>query len=190
MVSPLTTAEVHAAGIQASDAGIGDSATYRRFLVRCGNKRCKPCRVKPTHGPYWYAEWKDSKGKTRTKYVGKFLPLAIARYVSYCTTNSSHPEQRKTHEQAVLELGLRDGHRRRVIKLAPDPRKTIINASSELECGHREYSRWNSKLDRDLRLGDFIECTDCLLADRRGQSFAEIVLERIRPKKHRRASAR
>ena len=31
---------------------------------------CPRCK----HGPYFYAYWKDNKGKLRKKYVGKYHP--------------------------------------------------------------------------------------------------------------------
>jgi hypothetical protein len=43
------------------------SVTYRLERVSCG-KNCKGC----PHGPYWYAYWREG-GKTRSKYVGKYL---------------------------------------------------------------------------------------------------------------------
>lgn len=50
--------------------------TYELQRIRCGKKKCGRCRGGPAHGPYWYAYWK-SKGRTRSKYVGKKLPPAL-----------------------------------------------------------------------------------------------------------------
>lgn len=50
--------------------------TYELQRIDCGKKRCQRCRRGPSHGPYWYAYW-WSKGKTRSKYVGKQLPAAL-----------------------------------------------------------------------------------------------------------------
>jgi Family of unknown function (DUF6788) len=53
------------------------SATLRLELVNCGKGACKSCAggSRPSHGPYWYAYWKD-KGRTRSKYIGKELPAS------------------------------------------------------------------------------------------------------------------
>jgi hypothetical protein len=42
-------------------------ATLRLELVTCG-------RCPRQHGPYWYAYWKDYRGVTRKRYIGKQLP--------------------------------------------------------------------------------------------------------------------
>lgn len=51
------------------------TATLRLELVNCGKGACKSCGGgrRPSHGPYWYAYWKE-KGRTRTRYIGKELP--------------------------------------------------------------------------------------------------------------------
>jgi hypothetical protein len=51
------------------------TATLRLELVACGKGACKRCAGgrSPSHGPYWYAYWKD-KGRTRSRYIGKELP--------------------------------------------------------------------------------------------------------------------
>jgi hypothetical protein len=52
---------------------------YQLERVRCGNARCKRCKIKlGGHGPYWYAyRWvvRSQKGKARlvSTYVGKQL---------------------------------------------------------------------------------------------------------------------
>lgn len=51
--------------------------TYQLERIKCGKRKCLRCRKGPAHGPYWYAYWK-SKGRTRSKYVGKVLPRALA----------------------------------------------------------------------------------------------------------------
>jgi hypothetical protein len=50
------------------------TATLRRELVNCGKGACKSCGggSRPSHGPYWYAYWKED-GRTRSKYIGKEL---------------------------------------------------------------------------------------------------------------------
>lgn len=46
--------------------------TYRLEGVRCGKQGCK-CSRGELHGPYWYAYWSEG-GKTKSEYVGKYLP--------------------------------------------------------------------------------------------------------------------
>jgi hypothetical protein len=45
------------------------NATIRKEYVRCGKLDCQS-----KHGPYYYAYWKDNKGKLRKKYIGKYRP--------------------------------------------------------------------------------------------------------------------
>jgi hypothetical protein len=45
------------------------NATVREEYVRCGKPDCTS-----KHGPYYYAYWKDDKGKLREKYIGKYHP--------------------------------------------------------------------------------------------------------------------
>jgi hypothetical protein len=47
------------------------NATIREEYVTCGKLDC-PCK----HGPYYYAYWRDDKGKLRKKYIGKYHPQA------------------------------------------------------------------------------------------------------------------
>jgi hypothetical protein len=53
------------------------TATLRLELVACGKGACKSCGGgrRPSHGPYWYAYWKQD-GRTRSRYIGKALPAA------------------------------------------------------------------------------------------------------------------
>ncbi|MCL6451073.1 MAG: hypothetical protein K6T75_07275 [Acetobacteraceae bacterium] len=47
--------------------------TYRLEMVSCG--KCVRCRENgPSHGPYWYAYWKEG-GVTRSRYLGKGTPV-------------------------------------------------------------------------------------------------------------------
>jgi hypothetical protein len=48
------------------------SVTYQYELVRCGKASCLACGGGPSHGPYWYAYWRDG-ARTRKKYIGKDL---------------------------------------------------------------------------------------------------------------------
>jgi hypothetical protein len=45
------------------------NATIRKEYVRCGKLDC-PSK----HGPYYYAYWKDDKGKLHKRYIGKYHP--------------------------------------------------------------------------------------------------------------------
>lgn len=50
-------------------------AHYRLVKVDCRNPRCKRCLREPSHGPYWYAYWKEPPTyKTRSRYCGKARP--------------------------------------------------------------------------------------------------------------------
>lgn len=56
---------------------------YQLELVRCGNERCKRCKRRATHGPYWYLyQWQPGRrvntGRLRSIYVGKELQRRIA----------------------------------------------------------------------------------------------------------------
>lgn len=46
---------------------------YRQRLVRCGNSRCTTCVAGPSHGPYWYALWREN-GRLRSRYLGATRP--------------------------------------------------------------------------------------------------------------------
>jgi len=50
--------------------------TYELRLVCCGKTNCGRCnqdgRMRPTHGPYWYACY-SSRGRTCRAYLGKHL---------------------------------------------------------------------------------------------------------------------
>mgnify|MGYP005858906193 CR=1 FL=1 len=53
--------------------GTAQPITYRLEMVSCG--KCRRCRQEgPSHGPYWYAYWKED-GKTRSRYIGKGEPV-------------------------------------------------------------------------------------------------------------------
>lgn len=51
--------------------------TMQRELVNCGKKKCRKCRTRASHGPYWYAyrqqeyQGRNREAKTRTAYIGK-----------------------------------------------------------------------------------------------------------------------
>jgi hypothetical protein len=49
---------------------VPSDATIRKEYVKCGNYYCYRCK----HGPYYYAYWRDEKGKLRKKYIGKYDP--------------------------------------------------------------------------------------------------------------------
>jgi hypothetical protein len=47
-------------------------ATIREQHTRCGSLRCPLCGDDgPGHGPYLYAFWRDSKGRSQSRYLGK-----------------------------------------------------------------------------------------------------------------------
>lgn len=48
--------------------------TYRQELRRCGNSKCRRCVNGPGHGPYWYAYYRDERGKLHSRYLGKSPP--------------------------------------------------------------------------------------------------------------------
>jgi hypothetical protein len=49
---------------------IPSNATIRMNYIRCGKEDCLAER-----GAYYYAYWKDDKGKLSKKYIGKYPPL-------------------------------------------------------------------------------------------------------------------
>lgn len=65
------------------------AVTYEQLYIRCGKPRCRCVAVKGApvnsrerrvarvlgilHGPYWYAFWRDVKGKMRSRYIGRTL---------------------------------------------------------------------------------------------------------------------
>ncbi len=49
------------------------SIHYQQEYTKCGKPSCKKCNGGQGHGPYWYAYWSEG-GKTRSKYIGKYLP--------------------------------------------------------------------------------------------------------------------
>ncbi len=48
---------------------IPSNATIREEYIRCGKSECTS-----EHGPYYYAYWKNDKGKLRKKCIGKYAP--------------------------------------------------------------------------------------------------------------------
>lgn len=67
---------------------IPKDAAYRQLHTCCGKGACRACGgVRYVHGPYWFAEWtvvEKGKRKTRTRYVGKVLPLVRMGWCSPC----------------------------------------------------------------------------------------------------------
>ncbi|HJT83514.1 MAG TPA: hypothetical protein VJ697_03440, partial [Nitrososphaeraceae archaeon] len=49
---------------------IPQNATIREEYVKCGKDFCLRCK----HGPYYYAYWRDEKGKLKKKYIGRNDP--------------------------------------------------------------------------------------------------------------------
>ena len=57
------------------DAKHRENVVYQLELVKCGTARCRRCRRRPAHGPYWYSyQWSIRKHGTVSKYIGKKLP--------------------------------------------------------------------------------------------------------------------
>lgn len=55
---------------------LSDGITYQLELVNCGKQRCQKCANGPSHGPYWYGYYWDSKRKKMvSRYLGKKAPL-------------------------------------------------------------------------------------------------------------------
>lgn len=64
-----------------------EGVNYQRELVTCGKPKCKRCRVRAAHGPYWYAYyWRpaslparrgspDVAGRLVSAYIGKEFGL-------------------------------------------------------------------------------------------------------------------
>lgn len=86
-------------------------AGFRRQWVDCGKPKCRKL-----HGPYWYAFWKDEKGREHSAYVGKekklqallgalaLTPRAIELAVSKCAPSRPHTRQAqlfRTERRAV-----------------------------------------------------------------------------------------
>jgi len=47
-------------------------AMFLQEKVACGKKTCGKCGgTRFVHGPYWYAYWRDAKGRMRKRYLGK-----------------------------------------------------------------------------------------------------------------------
>jgi hypothetical protein len=50
---------------------IPQNATIRSEYIKCGKDGC----LHETHGPYYYAYWKDAKTKKlKKKYIGDHMP--------------------------------------------------------------------------------------------------------------------
>jgi DNA-binding SARP family transcriptional activator len=45
--------------------------TFSQEMRRCGKPGCRACACSPSHGPYWYAYWRDADGRVRSRYCGK-----------------------------------------------------------------------------------------------------------------------
>lgn len=50
---------------------------YQRELVKCGKPKCRRCKRRATHGPYWYLyRWvvpASGRGRLQSVYIGKEL---------------------------------------------------------------------------------------------------------------------
>jgi hypothetical protein len=72
--APIHPATLSRRNGQEGPAGPQRRPTYQLQHRRCGKAHCRTCREGPGHGPYWYAYWRGSDGKLRSRYVGKVLP--------------------------------------------------------------------------------------------------------------------
>ena len=58
------------------------NATFRRQYISCG--KCRACAAGPSHGPYWYAEWRGDDRRTKTVYVGAELrPIYKGKWIYF-----------------------------------------------------------------------------------------------------------
>ncbi len=57
------------------------TVTYREERRRCGKAACHACRDGPSHGPYWYAYWRDGSGRLRNRYCGKTPPSRVFLHI-------------------------------------------------------------------------------------------------------------
>jgi DNA-binding SARP family transcriptional activator len=48
--------------------------TYSCEWRRCGKASCRCCRDGKGHGPYYYAHWRDERGKRCRRYLGRMSP--------------------------------------------------------------------------------------------------------------------
>lgn len=52
-------------------APVGEGFAQRE-LIRCGKPKCKRCRKRASHGPYWYVYFRKGK-RLVSRYLGKSL---------------------------------------------------------------------------------------------------------------------
>lgn len=143
-----------------------DYPTYRQQFVNCRKPACKPCASgKPSHGPYWYAEWKDKTGKNRTKYVGKKLPDDVARMymrwnISTTGEDNGSRVKRAACEQLGQEVAAGKSLTSTVARLIPwSGGEWLV----QLSCNHNIQRRSR------LKLGSTVACAEC---QREAQSYA------------------
>lgn len=68
------------------------NATLEQRLVKCGKARCNRCKHGASHGPYWFATWKEG-GEMKHRYVGKSLGGT-----GFAKTGSTGPKARAMWE--------------------------------------------------------------------------------------------
>ncbi len=74
--------------------------TYQRQMRKCGKASCHKCREGASHGPYWYAFWRNDEGRLRSGYIGKDLPT----HLQGSAQRSEHaPGQQKKGGRACAE---------------------------------------------------------------------------------------
>lgn len=141
-----------------------NDVTYRQLLVDCRKPKCRGCKRGPSHGPYWYAEWKGRAGRVVTKYVGKRLPYDVAKLyaeqglVGYEDSNAS-----KVHRAAVTELEAYRGGRRMITRCYPpidDGKPWRVELDG---CPHHGYLMPPLRLSTTVRpkLRELAACPQC-----------------------------
>jgi hypothetical protein len=151
---------------------IPKNATYRQQLVKCGKPKCRRCRRGPAHGPYWFAEWREKdrsapkkarRGKLKTKYVGRFLPLDVARSFDGWAPRTWAPKSNfeKVRSAAVAELALRDGFKRLALTAMPMLDQKPPHYLCDLECHHAVEVPARAVTFLAPKRGDFIRCPEC-----------------------------
>lgn len=76
--------------------------TYQRRMKYCNRTTCAPCRSgTPSHGPYWYASWREGE-RVRSLYLGKQTPPGYA--ASHTTQDAAAPVPPRPPQQPPLRV--------------------------------------------------------------------------------------
>jgi hypothetical protein len=68
------------------------NATLVQQLINCGKPRCQRCKRGPSHGPYWYAYWKEGE-RLRSRYLGR-TPTGATPVFKFGKTTTPAPQAR------------------------------------------------------------------------------------------------